>query len=57
VTSVIIGVRRLEQLGANLAATTLDLPREDLDGLTELTAPPVLYPQWMIQRQAANRTV
>ena len=30
VTSVIIGVRRLDQLAANLAATTLDVPADDL---------------------------
>jgi aryl-alcohol dehydrogenase-like predicted oxidoreductase len=57
VTSVIIGVRHLEQLGANLAATTLELPREALDELTAMTAPPALYPNWMIQRQAVNRVV
>jgi aryl-alcohol dehydrogenase-like predicted oxidoreductase len=58
VTSVIIGVRHPEQLSANLAATTLDLPAADLDGLTAMTAPPVLYPQWMIERQVAgNRKV
>jgi aryl-alcohol dehydrogenase-like predicted oxidoreductase len=42
ITSVIIGVRRLDQLDANLAATTLELPQEDLDELTALTAPPAL---------------
>jgi len=57
VTSVIIGVRHPEQLSANLAATELQLPQSDLDELTELTNPPALYPQWMIQRQAANRVV
>ena len=56
VTSVIIGVRRLDQLDANLAATTLELPVSVLDELDALTAPPVLYPNWMIRRQAANRT-
>ena len=50
-------VRHPEQLGANLAATSLDVPDEVLDELTALTAPPTLYPQWMIQRQAANRVV
>lgn len=57
VTSVIIGVRHPEQLSANLAATEFQLPQSDLDELTELTNPPALYPQWMIQRQAANRVV
>ncbi len=57
VTSVIIGIRHLEQLDANLAATTLDLPREDLDALTAMTAPAELYPNWMIKRQSGYRTV
>lgn len=57
VTSVIIGVRHLEQLGANLAATTLDLPQAVLDELTAMTQPPTLYPRWMIDRQAVNRKV
>ncbi len=55
VTSVIIGVRRLDQLDANLAATTLELPEPDLTELDALTAPSTLYPNWMIRRQAAHR--
>jgi aryl-alcohol dehydrogenase-like predicted oxidoreductase len=55
VTSVIIGVRRIEQLNANLAATNLDLSDADLERLTSMTNPPILYPQWMIERQAGNR--
>ncbi len=54
VTSVIIGVRSAEQLAANLAATTFALPAPALDALTALTAPPELYPQWMIRRQTEN---
>jgi aryl-alcohol dehydrogenase-like predicted oxidoreductase len=57
VTSVIIGVRRLEQLEANLAATdpAFALPPDDLATLDALTAPPELYPNWMIRRQSRNR--
>lgn len=55
VTSVIVGIRRLEQLEANLAATTLEVPAEELAALDALTAPAPLYPGWMIQRQARNR--
>jgi aryl-alcohol dehydrogenase-like predicted oxidoreductase len=57
VTSVIIGVRHPEQFDANLAATTLELPQSVLDELSAMTAPPVLYPAWMIDRQAVNRVV
>ena len=55
VTSVIIGIRGIDQFDANLEATTIDLPQEALDELTQLSQPPVLYPNWMIQRQAGNR--
>ena len=55
VTSVIIGVRRLEQLEANLAAVDLSLPQEELATIEALTAPPELYPNWMIRRQGRNR--
>ena len=55
VTSVIIGIRRLEQLADNLAATTIDVPADDLVALDDLTAPAELYPNWMIRRQARNR--
>ncbi len=55
VTSVIIGVRHLEQLPANLAATDLEIPSDDLDVLTALTAPPTLYPGWMIRHQSRDR--
>jgi aryl-alcohol dehydrogenase-like predicted oxidoreductase len=57
VTSVIIGVRHLEQTPANLAAVNLELPESALDELTSMTAPPTLYPAWMVQRQAVNRQV
>ena len=57
VTSVIIGVRHPEQLAANLAATELDLPQDELDALSAMTEPPTLYPAWMMQRQGANRVV
>jgi aryl-alcohol dehydrogenase-like predicted oxidoreductase len=55
VTSVIVGFRNREQLIANLDATSLDIPIDDLDALDEMTAPPVQYPNWMIQFQAKNR--
>ena len=55
VTSVILGVRRLDQLAANLAATAIDVPDDDLNALDEMTAPRESYPGWMIRRQARNR--
>lgn len=57
VTSVIIGLRRLDQLAANLAATTLDVPADDLAALDDLTAPREAYPAWMIRFQSRYRNV
>jgi aryl-alcohol dehydrogenase-like predicted oxidoreductase len=54
-SSVIVGVRNLEQLETNLGATKLTIPLDDLAALDALTAPPELYPNWMIRRQARNR--
>jgi aryl-alcohol dehydrogenase-like predicted oxidoreductase len=55
VTSVIIGVKRMEQLEANLAAATLELAADDLAELEAMTAPRELYPNWMIRRQSTQR--
>jgi aryl-alcohol dehydrogenase-like predicted oxidoreductase len=55
VASVIIGLRRIDQLDALLEATRLEIPAEELTSLDELTAPPAQYPGWMIRRQANQR--
>ncbi|MDX2039112.1 MAG: aldo/keto reductase [Isosphaeraceae bacterium] len=57
VTSVIIGVRRLEQMQANLDATTVSIPEDKLAAIDALTAPAKLYPGWMIERQAGHRVI
>jgi aryl-alcohol dehydrogenase-like predicted oxidoreductase len=49
VTSVIVGASRFEQLDANLGAIDLSLPPEALADLDALTAPALLYPNWMIE--------
>jgi aryl-alcohol dehydrogenase-like predicted oxidoreductase len=57
VTSVIVGVRRLDQLKDNLAASDIVLSAEDLttlDGASKL-APE--YPGWMLAVQSGYRTV
>ncbi|GAA0531294.1 aldo/keto reductase [Rhizomicrobium palustre] len=51
VTTVITGVKTLEQLDDNLAATELELAPEDLKRLEELSALPSEYPGWMVERQ------
>ncbi len=57
ITSVIIGVKNVKQLDQNLAATTLELPAEELDALDAMTRPAELYPNWMIRRQAGQRAL
>ncbi len=51
VTSVIIGVKTLEQLNDNLAAADLTLSQEELDRLDRLSALKPEYPGWMVERQ------
>jgi aryl-alcohol dehydrogenase-like predicted oxidoreductase len=55
VTSVIVGAKRPDQLEDNIAATRVDLTAEDLAALDDVSALPAEYPQWMLERQGANR--
>jgi aryl-alcohol dehydrogenase-like predicted oxidoreductase len=55
VTSVIIGAKNQEQLLDNIAATGLELSTEQLQAITEASALPAEYPQWMLTRQSADR--
>lgn len=55
VTSVIIGANKLSQLGDNLKSIDVKLSPEEESRLSATTAPPTLYPQWMIERQNMNR--
>ncbi|GAA3584108.1 aldo/keto reductase [Kribbella ginsengisoli] len=47
VTSVIAGVKRLDQLTGNLAAVELELTAEDLAELDEVSRPAARYPNWL----------
>ena len=55
VTSVIIGANKMAQLEDNLRAAELRLTGEEVARLSAATAPPVLYPQWMVERQNEGR--
>ncbi|HWQ35004.1 MAG TPA: aldo/keto reductase [Blastocatellia bacterium] len=55
VTSVIIGANKMSQLEDNLKAVDVQLTAEELEQLSATTAPPKLYPQWMVERQNASR--
>jgi aryl-alcohol dehydrogenase-like predicted oxidoreductase len=55
VTSIIIGANKMSQLEDNLKAADLRLTDEEVEQLSRTTAPPALYPEWMIERQNAGR--
>jgi aryl-alcohol dehydrogenase-like predicted oxidoreductase len=55
VTTVIVGAKRPDQLEDNIAATRVKLTADDLATLDDVSALPPEYPQWMFDRQGANR--
>jgi aryl-alcohol dehydrogenase-like predicted oxidoreductase len=55
VTSIIVGVKTLEQLDDNLAASTLALTPQEVGKLDALSALAPEYPGWMVERQNDGR--
>jgi aryl-alcohol dehydrogenase-like predicted oxidoreductase len=55
VTSVIVGVRKLEQLTDNIAASDLTLTEQDLTELDEASRSPIAYPNWIQEWFAPTR--
>jgi aryl-alcohol dehydrogenase-like predicted oxidoreductase len=55
VTSVIIGVKHLNQLQDNLAAITLTLTQDEVRRLDEVSSLPPEYPGWVLPFQGADR--
>jgi aryl-alcohol dehydrogenase-like predicted oxidoreductase len=55
VTSIIIGAKRLDQLGDNLAAVELKLTEEEIKRLDDVSDLPPEYPGWMLPFQGADR--
>lgn len=55
VSTVIVGAKRLDQLGDNLGAIEIALSNEDIDRLDSASALAPEYPAWMIERQAGFR--
>jgi aryl-alcohol dehydrogenase-like predicted oxidoreductase len=55
VTSVITGVKRLEQLRDNLGAADLTLSAEDLAALDAVSLTPPTYPGWIQSYRASTR--
>ena len=55
VTSIIIGANKMSQLEDNLKAADIELSEEEVEQLSRTTAPPSMYPQWMIELQNQGR--
>jgi aryl-alcohol dehydrogenase-like predicted oxidoreductase len=55
VTSVILGVKTLEQLNDNLAAVGLVLSADEIARLDEMSALPIEFPGFMVARQNIGR--
>jgi aryl-alcohol dehydrogenase-like predicted oxidoreductase len=55
VTSTIIGAKNADQLNDNIKSTEIVLSDDDLKKIDEVSALTKEYPQWMVERQAANR--
>lgn len=55
VTSTIIGAKNMKQLTSNLHSANIELSKEELDELSEVSAIPARYPHWMIERQMGSR--
>jgi diketogulonate reductase-like aldo/keto reductase len=52
---VIIGAKNQEQLLDNIAASELTLSPEQIKAISDASALPGEYPQWMLTRQSADR--
>ena len=55
VTSVIVGVKRVEQFEENLKATELTLSEADLQLLADASALVAEYPGWMLAQSSQAR--
>lgn len=55
VTSIVLGVTRVQQLEANLACTEVELSAEQLEQLGKASALPMEYPGWMIANGSTER--
>lgn len=55
VSSVIIGARTPEQLADNLKTTSWETTAEEVARLDALSAPPRVYPYWMLERTIQDR--
>ena len=55
VSSVIIGAKTKEQLADNIKASDWEMTVDEVAKLDKLSAPPRVYPNWMLQRTVQDR--
>jgi len=55
VTSTIIGAKKIEQLHDNIKSTEIELTKDDLQRIDEVSALPTEYPGWMVEFQGKDR--
>ncbi|RZA01909.1 MAG: aldo/keto reductase [Sphingobacteriaceae bacterium] len=55
ITSTIIGAKNIDQLKDNIKSVDITLSAEDLKKIDEVSALTKEYPQWMVERQSADR--
>jgi aryl-alcohol dehydrogenase-like predicted oxidoreductase len=55
ITSTIIGAKNIEQLRDNIKSVDITLSADDLKKIDEVSALTKEYPQWMVERQSADR--
>jgi aryl-alcohol dehydrogenase-like predicted oxidoreductase len=55
VSSIIIGVKTMEQLHDNIAAGGIRLSQDELSALNEVSRLPAEYPGWMLELQGKYR--
>ncbi len=55
ITSTIIGAKNIDQLRDNIKSVEITLSVDDLKKIDEVSALTKEYPQWMVERQSADR--
>lgn len=55
ITSTIIGAKNINQLNDNLKSVNIQLSEDDLKNIDEVSPLPLIYPGWMVKRQAEYR--
>ncbi|GAB2981845.1 aldo/keto reductase [Mucilaginibacter puniceus] len=55
ITSTIIGAKNIDQLKDNIKSVDITLSADDLKKIDEVSALTKEYPQWMVERQSADR--